>query len=240
MKSLKPVSAIALAVLAISASIPHIARGVDEFQGPINHYWQRGAAGTTYQAWEWNSDPVGNDQVAPEHSLNPYGSPKASVPNDYAHDNYWYWEPVDCPSPLQQPPCHALRASPMLGYKSITFTIPNSPNTGKKWIQIQSTDTAMMADSVKVAIVDSLGHLVQIPVHYKDREVRDWNRSDHMWTIATVYELDTNPNFEIIDVSWPADTLVEEVVIDTICWGETNPPVDIEKTSWGGIKSLFR
>ncbi len=46
-----------------------------------------------------------------------------------------------------------------------------------------------------------------------------------------------NPDREAIDILIPPDTWIDQVMIDTIC---TQGEVDIENSTWGDIKALFR
>lgn len=231
------------AMLLSISCLATTAFAVDFWQGPKNHEWDRGSPGTTTQVWDFRTEPVRDGQAAPDQVYNPYATgsngPYVNIPDDQANDNSWYYETVDCPSPNQIAPCHAMRAnSANTGGKTMTFTIPNSPeNNPQKWIFLQITDTSMLAASFKFYVPDGAGGSTLVSPHSIYSDVKDWERNDHMWTICEMFALDNNPPSETIEISWPHDTIVEEVIIDTICW---NGPVATESQSWSNIKSLFR
>ncbi len=217
---------------------------VDQWHGPSRGDWKRGDPGSTWQKWEFETSPS-DDHIPPDAMNNPYvggtPGPFVIIPEDIESGNYWSFEEVPCPDPLATPPCHGLRASSWGVKKTMQFVIPNSPDhKPAKWIFIQITESSSSPTQYKFFVPDHAANDSLAEPTFKYGDVAETNTTNPNFLVwGHMFALDQNPFAETIEILFPDDAIVEEVVIDTICWDPSHP-VDTEPESWSTIKSLFR
>jgi len=209
------------------------ALAVDVWNGPPDGTWNRGDAGSTIQHWDFN-DPA---WLFPEILDNPYGEPFV----EFDPPTGWEWGEWEAPEELDPNGLvtgwHC--SDPAGG--SITLVIPNSddPN-GIKSIFLQVTSSKVPSD---VTVSGSGGN----PSGYTSGS---WSTGlphiqwpppappGGLWyTYNYGRYIIPNPEYETITLTFPYCSVVDQIVVDTIC---STDPVTNEESSWGRVKTLFR
>ncbi len=207
------------------------ALAVDYWQGPPPDTWNRGDFGTTVQRWVFESTALG----PPESYSNPYGEPVAEV--TYGSFEWGVW---DCSPELD--PDGFVTGWHCNGDEGgvIVLHIPNTEIVDSiKWIFIQITSskapgsvtaTGSGANPPYTSGTWSTG-LPQI----------QWPGPAPFGGVWYTYNyglhIRPNPQSEDIIIEVPYCTIIDQIVVDTIC---TPDPVATEDRSWSDIKALFR
>ena len=174
--------------------------------------WTRGAAGTTYQAWDFGT--IASPVVADSY-YNPYGLPYATITGGtwaYFYDNHvGVW---------------TLGAS-----DSIDLYVPNTPlnlnNTKEVWTQVTWQPDAGPAPVVTVDYGSGSSTVSTLQFTLPLANGSDWLQSVYL------AELPYNPAWENVVVTETGD--VGQVVIDTECVPE---PSSLALLALGGISLL--
>jgi hypothetical protein len=225
--------ALSMTVVTLLIGLVGSALAVDFWGGPPEDTWTRGGEGTTYQHWDF-SDP---GWFTPEEWFNPYGEP--SVEYDPAD---WEWGIYEAPPEIGSPDgfvdgIHCF--NPDGG--TITLIIPNTEDPmGAKWIFMQVTSSKVPSG---VTTSGSGGN----PAGYTSST---WPTglpqiqhpgpapfNGQWYTYNYGLKITPNPQSETITIEVPFCTVIDQIVVDTIC---TTDPVAAEEHSWGRVKSLFR
>ncbi len=216
-----------LALLALAGS----AAAVDFWQGPPPGTWVRGGPGTTFEHWMF-SEPVVD---LPEIFDNPYGPPLADV--DPANFEWGTWE---CPPELDP-------RGFVEGFHCI------NPDGGVIILHIPNTETVAGAKSIFLQITSSKAPtdvsvfgMGTTPPYTSG----SWNTGlpqiqwpgpapfGGVWyTYNYGRVIRPNPQMEDIVIEVPYCTVIDQIVVDTIC---SPDPVGDESTSWSDVKALFR
>lgn len=165
--------------------------------------WNRGDAGSTFQAWDFSIDPV--NPVAVE---NPYGPPQVSFGNSQYPDvvpgpdgppiNTWHLGISDPATGLEEPGI-------------IDLFLPNNPmNNPVKLVYVQITsDKGTLANqpplvNPQAAGISSPGPIIK-------------HGSTSWYTYNWLIEIRPNPESERLSFTFPYSTNVSQIVVDTIC-----------------------
>jgi hypothetical protein len=209
------------------------ALAIDYWGNPPDGTWLRGAPGTTFQHWDF-IDP---GWPGPDIWDNPYGDPFF----DLDPPTGWDWGEWECPPELNPNGFVTGWHCSDQGGGSITLTIPNSDDPeGAKWMFIQMTSSKAPSD---VTVSGSGSN----PSGYTSGT---WStgRPHIQWPGAAPFGgqwytynfgrwIQPNPQSETITIEVPYCTVVDQIVVDTIC---TRDPVADEDSSWSRVKALFR
>jgi len=207
---------------------------IDYWGGPPCDTWLRGGEGTTFQLWAFSDQ----EYFGPEEPFNPFGDPLA----EFDPPTGWEWGGGwECPLEMDLygwvPGWHCSNEAG----GSITLTIPNTDDpAGKKWIFLQVTSSKVPSD---VTVSGSGGN----PAGYTNGS---WSTGlPHIqWPPPAPFGgswytynygrwIEPNPESETITLTFPFCTVVDQIVVDTIC---TQDPVAVEDSSWSRVKALFR
>ncbi len=206
---------------------------IDYWGGPPPDTWDRGAAGTTFQHWNF-SDPA---FFEPEIFDNPNGVPFAEFDPPLGWD-YGEWE---CPPEMDPDGFVTGWHCNVAGGGTITLTIPNTDDPeGGKWIFMQVTSTKVPSDvSVSGQGSNPGGYTsgswsTGLP-HIQWPGAAPFGGSWYTYNYGRFIE--PNPESETITLTFPYCSVVDQIVIDTIC---TQDPVADEDNSWSRVKALFR
>ena len=218
-------TAVLLGLSFVSAS------ALDYWGGPPADMWARGDSGSTYQMWDFDNEL----SQTPEDFDNPYGVPF------YNFEFNWEWGLWTCPEDLYSGSTTSCTGwhfddQPYDGTISLGIYNTDDPN-GIKWFFIQITSTKMPS-SVSVAG----------PFHSGTSGVWSTGRGpiQHagpapfggVWyTYNYGLYLIPNPLYEYVDIRVPECTVIDQIVVDTIC---TQSLSSVEASGWGAIKTLLR
>lgn len=206
---------------------------IDWWGGPPDGTWNRGDMGTTFEHWDFNNATL----PLPEIFDNPYGEPFA----DFYPPTGWEWGEWE--APVELGPNGFVTGwhctDPAGG--SITLTIPNSedPN-GIKSIYLQVTSSKAPSD-VTVAGSGSdpggytSGSWTTGRPHIQHNGPAPFNGLWYTYNYGRYIR--PNPVMETITLTFPYCSVVDQIVVDTIC---SNDPVGNEESSFGRVKALFR
>jgi len=159
------------------------------------------APGLTFQVWEFITpiNPAGPDLV-----FNEYGTPDCDILNGEFTNNL--------PNPDGSGP-------PVSGWyfpveeNGIMLNIPNDPTPNpEKKIRMQITST-------KSPSSENITGNPPLTTNYLTHSM-SWQQSGPWYTYVYDFHLEPNPDSEMINVTFPAGTIVEEVVVDTWCLPE--------------------
>lgn len=164
-----------------------------------------GLPGLTFQIWEFEMDI---NPAPPTYQSNVYGSSSCDVYSGEFTNNL--------PNPDSGNP------TPVSGWyfptedNALVLTVPNDPaERDSKIIRIQITSSKAPADTS----VGTTPPATLISNTYN----MSWQHSTAPWyTYVKDYLIQPNPDSETIAINFPANTIVEEVVIDTWCLPEAN------------------
>ena len=216
--------------IAILLTLTLTAFAIDYWGGPPPGTWHRGDHQSTFQHWNFE-DPglVGPPEVVD----NPYGDPWLEFVGAFEFGEY------ECP-PEMNPDgyvtgWHCIEE----GGGSIIITIPNTEALdGAKLIFMQITSSKAPSD------VSVIGHGSN-PGGYTSST---WSTGlPHIqwpgpapfggswYTYNYGLKIEPNPQSETIIIDVPYCTVIDQIVIDTICTGT----IGNEDATWGEVKSLF-
>jgi len=205
----------------------------DYWNGPPAGTWNRGDPGSTLQHWDFSDPGI----MIPEILDNPWGEPIAEFFPPMPGWEYGEWE---CPEEMD--PTGRVTGwhctNPDGG--TITLTIPNTDDpTGIKSIFIQVTSTK----GYDVSVSGSGGN----PGGYgtgtwtTGKPLIQWNGPAPFNGVWYTYNnglfIKPNPQSETITLTFPFCSVVDQIVVDTIC---SHDPVAAEENSWSRVKVLFR
>ena len=154
--------------------------------------------GKTFQAWEYLTPDI---PALPTVSSNVYGVATNMFISFYVHWTNGVTGPVGIPV--------SGWATPIMGGEFI-FEIENRPEPLEQkliWLQITSTKVP--------------GNITGSPELTNVVNIANIQRPQSPWyTYVYSAQIIPNPNHETINISFPVDTIVDEVVIDTWCLPE--------------------
>ena len=223
-----------MTVVILATGLAGAAWAIDFWGGPPEGTWNRFDPGSTVQHWDFNDPMV----PVPEFFENPYGIPFA----DFDLPTGWEWgDGWEAPPELDP-------AGSVTGWHcndpaggSITLTIPNSddPN-GIKSIFLQVTSSKSPSDvTVSGTGSDPAGYgsgswatgrpQIQHP------GPAPFNGQWYTYNYGRY--IIPNPQSETITLTFPYCSVVDQIVVDTVC---STDPVGNEDSSWGRVKALFR
>jgi len=218
-----------LIILALLIASPVFA--VDYFQGPPPGSWQRGDIGSTFQHWTFDQPGPGGP---PSIFDNPYGVPVFDLMGGF---EYGQWV-----CPLDMDPngfVHGWHCIEPEG-GAIVLRIPNTEFTdGEKRIFIQITSSKAPTDIHVEGFGGSpSGYGVQIwPTGLPQiqwGQPAPFNGSWYTYNYGRV--IVPNPQAETITINVPFCTVIDQIVVDTICTGT----VASDANTMDGIKALYR
>lgn len=211
---------------------------VEVFPGPPpgDISWARGDSGSTWQHFDF---PDGNLPAFPTDGDNPYGEPWA-VPEtgSWEWGNGWSCPPEMDPSGVVDG-WHC--TSPTGG--KISIEIPNNDDQNEvKYIFMQITSAGVPTDIGVTGTGSSTpGYTVGIwppgtvPPH------QAWPGSSQFgkpwYTYFYGYVIRPNPKSETITIEVTQCTIIDQIVIDTLCTEDFSP---VESETWSVIKALYR
>jgi len=215
------------AVILLALSSP-AAFADDVWGGPPEGQWLRGDPGSTWQHWNFR-DPAVPDPCEGE---NEYGDPGFLV------EEASTWEWVSGLDPLDPPgePIDGLQFNGPTGSTgTIIFHVPNRPELNeikKIFVQVTSSKspsgvTALGFDNAGGAYTSGVFNTGLPPLQHAN----GWYTYNYGLTI------EPNPEWEDVVINFPFETIVDQVVIDTIC---TPEPATLTMMAIGGAVALVR
>ena len=223
-----------MTVVMLMIGLAGSALAIDYWGGPPEGTWNRFAPGSTIQIWDF----IDSQYPWPEYYDNPFGQSIAEF------DPFDGWEWGDgWEAPPELDPDGSVSGwhcfDPAGG--SITLTIPNSddPN-GIKSIFLQVTSSKVPSD-VTVSGTGSnpagygSGTWSTGRPHIQHPAPAPYGGSWYTYNYGRY--IIPNPQSETITLTFPFCSVVDQIVVDTIC--STDPVVN-EESSWGRVKALFR
>ena len=214
-------------LLTLALAVPALA--VDYWGGPPPGTWQRGLPSTTFQHWMFSatSGPM------PEVFDNPYGPPLVELTGFERGE----WE---CPPELDPDGfvdgVHCF--DPAGGV--IVLTIPNTETVdGAKWIFMQITSSKAPSNVSTQGSGGAPGGYTSStwPTGLPHIQWPGPAPYGGQWyTYNFGLKIEPNPQVETITIEVPYCTVIDQIVVDTLCTGT----VGAEQRSWSGVKSLFR
>jgi hypothetical protein len=212
--------------LVLLLALPVLA--VDYWGGPPPDTWTRGAPGSTFEHWDFTSEVL----FEPEVFDNPYG-----IPFSDPIGGWEWWPEWECPPELSPTGFvdgwHCI--DPAGG--TLVLNIPNQPDpNGVKFLFIQITSTKFPSDvSVDGGPGTSSGTWSTGQPHIQ------WPGPAPFGGVWYTYNLGRfitpNPEGETVTITVPECTVIDQIVIDTIC---TVEPIATEASTLGQIKALYR
>ncbi len=219
---------LSLIALALIIAVPALA--VDYWQGPPPGTWERGMPGSTFQHWTFEEPVPGG---LPEVFDNPWGEPGFDLTGGFE------WGEWECP-PEMDPRGFVTGwhcVNPDGG--SLVLAIPNTPyNDGEKKIFIQITSSKHGDVSVEGfgdagGDYTTEGWVTGLPaIQWPDPAPYGgcWYTYNYGFTIRP------NPQFETVTITVPYCTVIDQIVVDTICTGT----VAAERSTLDKVKALYR
>ena len=215
---------VAVILLALMSSS---ALADDVWGGPPEGQWVRGDPGSTWQHWNF-SDPTSSE---PDEGQNEYGDPVSLF-----DESMWTW--VSGLDPLNPP------GDPVDGFHfdgqegsigTMIFQVPNQPKLNeikKIFVQVTSSKgpsgiTALGFDSVGGGYTSGVFNTGRPLIQH----INGWYTYNYGLTI------EPNPEWEDIAIEFPFDTIVDQVVIDTIC---TPEPATLTMMAIGAVALVRR
>jgi len=229
---------IAIVLLSILVfAVP--AASVEVFPGPPDNgiTWARGENGTTYQHWTF---PDGNLPAYPDPGMmeNEYGEPRIEFTL-----GSWEWQPL-WPCPTSMDPSGGVSGwhctSPTGG--EITITIPNNNTQNDQKLIFMQLTSSKSPSGVETEGTGSASEYTggiwppgTVPPH------QQWGSPvpfppGNWYTYFYGLYIEPNPESEEITIEVAYCTVIDQIVIDTLC---TEGPFPNERSTWGLIKSLF-
>jgi hypothetical protein len=220
-----------LTMIALALLIAVPAFAVDYYQGPPPGSWQRGEVGTTFEHWTFDNP---NPDGVPEFFDNPFGLPTSELGNGF---EYGEWE---CPPELDPRGYvngwHCMNPDG----SSITLRIPNTEFVdGAKTIFIQITSSKSPTSVTTQGYGGNPGGYVS-GTWPTGLPAIQWGGpapfGGSWYTYNFGLTIRPNPQIETITITVPFCTVIDQIVVDTICTGT----VDGEASTMDQIKALYR
>ncbi|MCP4291478.1 MAG: hypothetical protein GY780_06555 [bacterium] len=218
-----------LIILALLIASPVIA--VDYWGGPPQGTWDRGEAGSTFQHWTFDTPAMPGPPTVFD---NPYGEPMFELIGNF---EYGEWE-----CPIEMDPSGFIHGwhciEPDGG--SIVLRIPNTEFTdGEKKIFLQIT-SSKGPNNVAVQGHGANGNNYASGSWNTGLPHIQWGQPapyGGMWyTYNYGRYIVPNPQEETITIDVSYCTVIDQIVVDTICTGT----VPTEQTSMDMLKALYR
>ncbi len=222
-----------MALMMVAAAIAPVAAN-DVYQGPPEGWWMRGEPGSTWAHWDFQTlDPVS----FPFEGLFPFSLPVADFPT-----GTWEWfEEWECP--IEMDPDGFVDGwhctSPEGG--TIVLHIPNYPDPNQvKMIFIQITSTKFPSDVSVVGMgPEPSGYASDtwptgLP-HIQWPGPAPFGGAWYTYNLGRY--IMPNPEAEDILITVPYCTVIDQIVVDTIC---TDTVIGVEPSSWSEVKALFQ
>lgn len=191
---------------------------------PTDPAWEGGVP--THQEWSFDDESLFPGRCFPADPGfdNPFGCPTASVPLDSM------WEVGDSPTGE----ITGLIYLPIAG--TIDLQINNNPEPlERKELMIQITSSkapdGINSNPAATPVTPAPGPVGWYPNHPTAPDGSVW------YTYTSKWEIRPNPDQETISIDFPADTYVEEIVVDTICVPE---PATMALLAVGGLAGVIR
>lgn len=205
----------------------------DVWMGPPDGWWMRGDQGTTWAHWDFQT----MDTVSyPIDGLIPFESPTAELVGDWEWSDGW-----ECPPELDDSGfvdgwhCYGPDGG------TIVLHLPNFPDPNQiKMIFIQITSSKAPSDVNVVGNGSDPGGYVSgtwstgVP-HIQYPGPAPYGGVWYTYNYGLYIE--PNPESEDIIIDVPYCTVVDQIVVDTICTDTTIPAAP---GTWSGVKALFR
>jgi hypothetical protein len=213
-------------VLSVSS-----AAAVDYWGGPPADYWSRGVLNSTYQHWEFHTD----NGMMYSYEADEYDNPGSFVPYAQFFVSWEWGSDWECPSELDPTGTvdgwHALSDS-----SHIVIAIPNTDDPlGVKWIFIQITSSHAPTN---VCLCDGNYESGTWPTGFPQIQWEGPAPYGGAWyTYNYGLWMYPNPTSECIVIEVPTTTVIDQIVVDTIC---TTTLSQTEPLNWGEIKALLR
>lgn len=217
-----------LIALALLIAVPAFA--VDYWQGPPPGSWDRGGPNTTFQHWTFDTPEPGGEPTVFD---NPYGLPVFDLIGDF---EYGEWE---CPPEMN--PDGMVRGWHCVtpGGGDIVLAIPNTGfEDGEKFIFIQMT-SSKFGDVEVAGFGNNQGGYSSdfwttgLP-HIQWPGPAPFGGAWYTYNYGRVIR--PNPQLETITIHVPYCTVIDQIVVDTICTGT----VPVERSTFDGVKALYR
>ena len=229
------IAIVLMSVFALAAT----AVAVEVYPGPpdMGITWARGENGTTYQHWDF---PDGDLPAYPDPLMmdNEYGEPKVEFV-----EGAWEWQPL-WPCPESMNPGGGVSGwhctSPNGG--KIKITIPNNNNESfQKLIFMQLTGSKSPSDVSVSGTGSASGYTDGIWPPGTTPPQQGWGSPvpfppGNWYTYFYGFYIVPNPEEETITIEVAYCTVIDQIVIDTLC---TEEPFPNELFSWGWIKSTY-
>lgn len=218
-----------LIAMALLIALPAFA--VDYWEGPPQGAWNRGEPGTTFEHWTFDEPmPAG----PPAEFFNPYGLPMFELMGDF---EYGEWE---CPVELD--PRGFVNGWHCINPEGgiIELIIPNT-----EFIDGEKTIFMQITSSKGPTSVTPTGHGPNPGGYTTDiwptgLPQIQWPGPAPFGGIWYTYNyglvIRPNPQMETITIEVPYCTVIDQIVVDTICTGT----VAAEQQTMDGIKALYR
>ncbi len=220
-----------LTMIALILLIAVPAFAIDYFHGPPPGTWNRGDAGTTFEHWNFET-PVPDGP--PEIFENPYGIPGFTLGEGFEYGEY------ECPPELDPSGfVHGWHcANPDGG--SIVLGIPNTEYLdGEKKIFIQITSSKGPTSVTTQGFGGNPGGFTS-GTWVTGLPAIQWNAPAPFGGIWYTYTyglvIQPNPQMETITINVPFCTVIDQIVVDTICTGTVASNI----STMDHVKSLFR
>jgi hypothetical protein len=218
----------ALLILALAWAMPALA--IDYWNGPPG--WSRSDPAATFQHWTFTVD---DPAVPPIEVNNPYGQPQIAIPL-----SSFEWGEWECPPDMHE-------SGTVTGWHCtdglgglIEISIPNTEALdGEKLIYLQITSSKFINVSVSGFGGSPGGYTSESwPTGRPHIQWAGPAPFDGEWyTYSIGRKVTPNPQAEVIKLEVPYCTVIDQIVVDTICTGS---PVSEDQRTWSGIKGLFR
>ncbi len=217
-----------LILLALLIATPVLA--VDYWGGPPQGTWERGEPGSTFQHYTFDT-PVLSGPA--DDFQNPFGIPTFGFDGEF---EYGQWEcPIDMNPEGFVDGWHCINPD----FGTIYLRIPNTEMVdGEKYIFIQMTSSKAPIDIQ----IDSFGYVPEYtcepwPTGLPHIQWPDPAPYGGAWyTYNFGFVIRPNPQEEIIRIQVPFCTVIDQIVVDTICTGT----VANEQRTLDQVKALFR
>ena len=206
----------------------------DYWGGPPPDTWDRGGPGTTFQHWDFSNQ----EMFEPEIWDNPNGTPWV----EFDPPTGWVWGEWECPPDLDPNGFVTGWHCDNPDGGTITLTIPNTDDPeGTKWIFMQVTSSKFPAGGVSVSGQGGNPGGYTSGTWQTGLPHIQWPPPAPLGGAWYTYNfglfIEPNPESETITLSFPFCSVVDQIVVDTIC---THIPVAVEDSSWSRVKALFR
>ncbi|MDP6636479.1 MAG: PEP-CTERM sorting domain-containing protein [Phycisphaerae bacterium] len=219
----------AVVLLAFAASPAAFA--ADVWGGPPNDTWNRGDPGSTWQHWDF-CDPVVH---TPCEGQNEYGTPGF----EFEEPGAWQWvaelPPLD-PGDTQSYPIDGWQFNGPAGSTgTLILHIPNRPRPNEeKLIFLQITSSKGPSGVTALGFDSAAGGTGYTSGTWPTGKPQI-QHPNGWYTYNYGLSIRPNPEFEDIVIDVPAGTIIDQIVVDTIC---TPEPATLSFLAIGGLAVL--